>query len=102
LSGGGGANSVEYSVNAPVVVSLAILLLPGDGVVANSANHRLPSLAPMIICGCALVVGMVNSVTTPVRVMRATTPPGFSVNHMLPSDPAAIHCGRLVDVGIEN
>src|ERR1700676_5515766 len=102
LSGGGGAKSVLNSVNVPVVVTFAILLVPGGGVVENSVNHRLPSDAPMIICGCAFAVGTVNSVTTPAGVIRATLPPGFSVNHMLPSLPAAIHCGLLAATGIEN
>src|ERR1700674_856551 len=79
------ANRVLNSVNAPAVVTLAILLP------LNSVIHKLPSAAPTIPRGSDDAVGTVNSVTTPAGVMRATALPGDSVNHMLPSAPAAIH-----------
>ena len=88
-------------MNVPAVVSFAILFVPGAGTVLNSVNHKFPSLAPTIICGWPLAVGTANSVTTPAGVMRATAPPGLSVNHMLPSEPCAIHWGLFVETGIE-
>ena len=49
----------------------------------------------------AMNVGTGNSVTTPADVIRATRW-GNSVNHMLPSAPAVIHCGVCVGVRIVN
>src|ERR1035437_6095200 len=91
------AKSVVNSVYAQLVVTRVILLA------ANSVNQRLPPEAPTIPRGSDATVGIAgHSVTTPAGVIFATVLPGFSVNHMLPSLPAAIHCGRLAATGIEN
>ena len=59
-----------------------------------------------MMCGSSAVnafaVGTGNSVTTPAGVMRAIALPGNSVNHMLPSLPAAMYRGLFVETGIEN
>ena len=52
--------------------------------------------------GSAFAMGTVNSLMMPVVVIRPTLFPADSVNHRLPSGPAAIPCGALSAVGIGN
>ena len=67
-----------------------------------SVNQRLPSGPAVMPSGKAAAVGMLNSVITPLGVMRPTRLPNDSVNQRLPSGPAAMLCGALGAVGRGN
>jgi len=56
----------------------------------DSVNHNAPSGPVVIPAGPALGVGMGNSETTPVRVIRPILLTAPSVNHNAPSGPAVI------------
>ena len=71
-------------------------------------NHRLPSgpaAIPLGLPATPMVVGRGYSVMTPSGVIRPILSPADSVNqadsvnHRLPSGPAAIPCGLLPAVG---
>src|SRR5260370_41535911 len=55
-----------------------------------------------MIWGPLPAVGIANSVTTPLVVMRPILLAPFSVNHRLPSGPAVMPAGLLVSVGVGN
>ena len=86
----------------PAVVIRPIWLAP------LSVNQTLPSGPAAICAGLLLAVGIGNSVTTPLVVIRpilyviAGGKPLFSVNQRLPSGPAAIEpAERTVPAPIE-
>src|SRR6201999_2418064 len=78
---------VGNSVITPVVVIRATWLA------SDSVSQRLPSAPAAMLTGCAPVVGSANSVIAPPGVMRPTVS-CHSVNHTLPSGPAAIPYGE--------
>src|SRR5258705_11751502 len=68
-----------------------------------SVNHMLASLPAAIPPSPWFDVGgKANSVMIPTGVMRPIALPLYSVNHILPSGPAAIHSGLLKGVDTVN
>src|SRR5947209_309249 len=82
-----------YSVTAPAVVIRPIDLVP------KSVNNRLPSVPAVIRYGNVPEALTGNSVIAPALVARPILPID-SVNHSLPSGPAAIPWGFESVVGV--
>src|SRR5271155_6081248 len=89
---------IGNTVAAPLVVIRTIApavepgVEPGREVGKLTAIHKLLS-GPATIASYLPDTGRVNSVTMPLGVIRATRSLKFSVNQMLPSEPATICAG---------
>src|ERR1019366_4434674 len=64
--------------------------------------HSMPAAPGEITVGPGRPVAPAGSVIVPAGVMRPILPPADSVNHRLPSEPAAIAIGTDPLVGIVN
>src|SRR2546430_205251 len=73
------------------VIGLAIVSWPI--LLASSPNHRAPSEPVVMPVGSELAVGIGNSVTAPLAVIRPILLPFSSVNHKAPSGPFVIPIG---------
>src|SRR5207249_1434341 len=67
-----------------------------------SVNQRLPSGPVVMPKGKLLAVGIGNSVTVPLGVIRPMLFPSFSVNQTLPSGPDVMPDDSLLAVGRGN
>src|SRR5579864_7554540 len=96
---------IEVGFEYATIVRFRGLILARPGP-KYSANHKLPSGVEVMSCGRAIGVGVVNSVTTPVIVIRPMRLAARSVNHMLPSAPvvmsATLPFGSFEWVGTSN
>src|SRR5215469_1250643 len=87
------------SVTAPVDGTSRATAPVGDAV-RRSVNHTSPSEPTATEVGLLLVVGTVNSVIDPLRVICPTLLPRVSANQIDPSAPAVSPSGALPAVGI--